>query len=173
VVNSDTTLSPGTYCGGIYVKHGTATLSAGQYILVGGGIATQDSGSHLRGSGLFFYNTYNSTHPYTPVSLNANSDAEIAAATSGSYAGILFMQDRSCCSLMLSESFQGGATSFFEGVLYFPESLVAFAGNPSLSLAHYTIVVARQFAVKGTSTMNNDYSHLAGGNPIKQTGLVE
>lgn len=174
IVNSDTTLSPGTYCGGIAIKNGTVTFSAGNYIIVGGGIRTQDTNSHIRGNGLFFYNTYNSTNPYTPVDFNANSDVQIAAATSGTYAGILFMADRSCCSTIIpTESFQGGATSFFEGVLYFPRSLVAFAGNPSLDLAHYTIVVARLFNIKGTSTMNNDYSQLTGGNPIKQVGLVE
>jgi hypothetical protein len=176
VVKSDSTLSPGTYCGGIAIKSGTATLSPGQYILVGGGITTQDSNSHIRGSGLFFYNTYNSANAYSEVDFNANSDVEIAAATSGTYAGILFMQDRGCCTTppsMPTESFQGGATSFFEGVLYFPKSLVAFAGNPSLDLAHYTIVVARRFTVKGSSTMNNDYSHLTGGNPITQVGMVE
>ncbi len=173
-VNSDQTLLPGTYCGGIRIKNGTATFSSGQYIIVGGGITTQDSNSHVRGSGLFFYNTYNSSKAYSEINFNANSDVQIAAATSGTYAGVLFMQDRGCCaSGMLTESFQGGATSFFEGILYFPNSLVQFRGNPTLDISHYTIVVSRRFEVKGTSTMNNDYSHLVGGNPIKQVGLVE
>jgi len=174
VVNGNTTLQPGVYCGGIYVKSGTATLSPGQYILVGGGMGTQDTNSHITGSGLFFYNTYNSSNAYAPIAFNANSDVEIAAAKSGYYSGILFMQDRGCCSGTLPvESFQGGSASFFEGVLYFPNSVVAFAGNPSLDLAHYTIVVAWQFQVKGSSTMNNDYSQLSGGNPIRQIGMVE
>jgi hypothetical protein len=174
VVNGNTTLQPGVYCGGIRVKNGTATFATGSYVIVGGGISTQDSNSHVRGSGLFFYNTYSSTNSYGPINFNANSDVQIAADTSGPYAGILFMQDRGCCATTIpTESFQGGATSFFEGVLYFPRSLVQFAGNPSLDISHYTIVVARRFAVQGTSTMNNDYSHLTGGNPIKRTGLVE
>lgn len=172
--NSDVTLSPGTYCGGIKVKNATVTFSAGTYIIVGGGISTQDSNSHIRGSDLFFYNTYSSTKAYKQIDFNANSDVQIAAATSGTYSGVLFMQDRGCCtSSMPTESFQGGATSFFEGILYFPNSVVQFKGNPSLDMAHYTIVVSRRFAVQGTSTMNNDYSHLVGGNPIKQVGLVE
>jgi hypothetical protein len=50
---------------------------------------------------------------------------------------------------------------------------VKFAGNPSLSISHYTIVIARRFAVQGTGTMNNDFSHLASGNPLKHVGLVE
>jgi hypothetical protein len=174
VVNSNTTLSPGVYCGGIKVKSGTATFSSGNYIIVGGGISTQDSNSHIVGSGVFFYNTYNSSNVYKPLQFSANSDVRISAATTGDYTGVLIMQDRGCCtSSMPTESFQGGATSFFEGIIYTPRSLVQFAGNPSLDLAHYTIVVARRFAVQGTATMNNDFSKLTGGNPIKQVGLVE
>jgi hypothetical protein len=173
-VNADTTLSPGVYCGGIKIKNATATFSSGNYILVGGGISTQDSNSHIRGTGVFFYNTYSSTNSYGPINFSANSDVQISASTNGTYAGILFMEDRTCCSsTMPTDSFQGGATSFFEGVLYCPQSLVQFAGNASLSIAHYTVVVARRFAVQGSSTMNNDFSKLVGGNPIKSMGFVE
>lgn len=174
VINSDTTLSPGVYCAGIKVKNATVTFSAGTYILVGGGLSTQDSNSHVRGSGVLFYNSYDSANSYSPIDFNANSDVQISAATSGSNAGILYAQDRTCCDTAIpTDSFQGGADSYFEGVLYSPRSLVQFAGNASLSIAHYTVVVARQFAVQGSSAMNNDYSHLVGGNPIKSVGLVE
>ena len=107
-VNADVTLSPGVYCGGIKVKNGTATFSSGNYILVGGGISTQDSNSHIRGAGVFFYNTYSSSSSYGAINFSANSDVQITAATSGSYAGILFMEDRTCCaSTIPTDSFQG------------------------------------------------------------------
>jgi hypothetical protein len=174
VVNGNTTLQPGVYCGGIAVKSGTATLASGQYILVGGGITTQDTNSIVVGDGVFFYNTYSSSQAYGPIGFSANSSAQLGAPTSGYYAGILMMQDRGCCSSnMPTESFQGGATSYFNGVIYEPRSLVQFAGNASLNLANYTIVVARQFAVQGSGTMNNDFTKVTGGNPIKQVGLVE
>jgi len=35
------------------------------------------------------------------------------------------------------------------------------------------VVVARQFSVQGSSTMNNDFSKLVAYNPIKTVGLVE
>jgi hypothetical protein len=173
IINSDTTLLPGVYCGGIKVKNGTATFSSGTYIIVGGGISTQDTNSHIVGSDLFFYNTYNSTKAYRPLDFNANSDVRISAGTTGDYQGVLMMQDRTCCSTMPVESFQGGATSFFEGIVYAPNSLVEFAGNASLDFSHYTIVIARRFTVQGTGTMNNDFSKLSGGNPIKSVALVE
>jgi len=149
------------------------TLRGGTYILVGGGIGTQDTGSIVTGSG-FFYNTYDSNHAYSPVAFSANSSVQLSAPTTGTYAGILFMQDRNCCSgTTPTESFQGGPTAKFEGTLYFPKSILQFAGNPTMSTAKYTIVVAWQFDLLGTSDVNNDYSGLPGGSPIKQVALVE
>jgi len=180
VIDSDTTLNAGTYCGGIYVKKGTLTLSGtgtGIFILVGGGLGTQDTNSIIKGTGVFLYNTYDSKNAYQAFSLAAGSDVELSAPTSGTYAGILAMQDRTCCSTapgsLLTESFQGGPSAKFEGTLYFPTSVIDFAGNPTVSIVHYTIVVAWQFRVLGTSTFNNDYSVLTGGSPIQQVGLIE
>jgi len=80
VVNSDTTLFPGTCCGGIYVKKGTATLSTGTYILVGGGIGTQNSNSNITGTGVFIYNTYSSSNSYAGIYCKANSTINLTAA---------------------------------------------------------------------------------------------
>jgi hypothetical protein len=174
VINSDVTLSPGTYCGGIAVKNATVTFSPGQYLIVGGGISTQDTNSHIRGTNVFFYNTYNSSKAYGTFDFNANSDVQLTAPSSGTYTGILAFQDRNCCTAgSVTESFQGGATSFYEGTIYYPKSIVQFRGNPSLDIAHYTIIVSWQLQIQGSSYMNNDYSHLVGGNPIKQVGLIE
>src|ERR1019366_9122975 len=73
----NTPLSPGVYCGGIKVKSGTATFSSGNYIIVGGGISTQDSNSHIVGSGVFFYNTDNSSNVYKPLQFSANADVNV------------------------------------------------------------------------------------------------
>jgi hypothetical protein len=90
-INTDTTLSPGTYCGGRAVKSATVTFSPGRYIIVGGGIGTQDTNSHILGSGVFFYNTYDANNAYGPINFNANSDVQLSAPkTDGTYAGILF-----------------------------------------------------------------------------------
>jgi Putative Flp pilus-assembly TadE/G-like len=179
-INADVTLTPGVYCGGIHVKNATVTFASGSYIIVGGGMDTQDSNSHIRtqGDGVYFYNTYDTHNDYGTIQFNANSDVQLYAPRQGTTTpmeerAILIQQDRTCCSSMLTESFQGGASSFFEGIIYMPESLVQFAGNPSLNIAHYTIIIVRRFSVQGTSTMNNDFSGVAGGNPIKFVALVE
>jgi hypothetical protein len=179
VVSANTTLSPGTYCGGIFVKKGIATLSPGRYILVGGGIGTQDTNSVIVGSNVFFYNTYDTHNAYAPINFNANSSVQLSAPDNDPpYSGILYFEDRGCCSTMQTDSFQGGATSYFQGTIYAPSSLVQFAGNPSLSVtstttAKYTVVIGRQFSLQGTSNMSNDFSNVAGGNPIKVVALVE
>jgi len=178
VVNGDTTLSPGVYCGGIWVKQGTATFSAGRYIIVGGGIGTQDTNSIIVGSNVFIYNTYDQHNAFSPINFNANSSVQLSAPDDDPpYSGILYFEDRGCCATMQTDSFQGGSSSYFQGTIYAPASLVQFAGNPSVgvtsSTAKYTVVVGRQFSLQGTSNMSNDFSNVSGGNPIKVVALVE
>jgi uncharacterized protein (DUF2147 family) len=165
------TLSPGVYCGGISIKNGTANFSPGIYILMGGGITTQDSNSHAVGDGVMFYNTFDATHSYGPINISANSTVSLTAPTTGTYAGILFFQDRNV-SGHPAETFGGGSTGKIEGTIYAPASNITFYGNASLSAA-YTIIVANQISMVGTSYVNDDYSKLPGGTPIKQVGLVE
>jgi hypothetical protein len=179
VITANASLAGGVYCGGIYVKQGTLTLSGGRYILVGGGIGTQDTNSFIVGSNVFIYNTYDKHNPFSPISFNANSSVQISAPDNDPpYSGILYFEDRGCCSTMQTDSFQGGASSSFQGTIYAPSSLVQFAGNPAVGVtstptAKYTVVVARQFSVQGTSNMSNDFSNVVGGNPIKVVALVE
>ena len=45
-------------------------------------------------------------------------------------------------------------------------------GNSSISAA-YTIVVADQIHMIGTSSFGDNYASLPGGSPIKQVSLVE
>src|SRR5580765_6013259 len=94
------TLSPGVYCGGIFVKKGIANFTPGMYILKGGGLATQDTNSHITETGETLFNTYDPTsgspsiNTYAPINIVANSTATLTAPTSGTYAGVLIMEDR-------------------------------------------------------------------------------
>ena len=91
------TLSPGVYCGGINLGGGNITLNPGNYILNGGGLTIQGgSNTTVNGSGVFFYNTSNG---YTAGSMLVSSQVNLnlKAPTSGTYEGIVFMQDHSVC----------------------------------------------------------------------------
>jgi hypothetical protein len=46
-----------------------------------------------------------------------------------------------------------------------------FYGNAALTA--YTIIVSYRLSMVGTTAINNDYSTLPTGNPIKVTALVE
>jgi hypothetical protein len=176
------TLAPGVYCGGIYVKKGTAAFTPGMYIMKGGGLSTQDTNSHITGTGVTIYNTYDpasgspSINTYAPINIVAASTSMLIAPTTGTYAGVLIMEDRritttSCGGSLCSDNFGGGSTSGYTGIIYGPKSLMNFYGNASMTA--YTIIVSYRLAMNGTTDINNDYSSLPTGNPIKITTLVE
>jgi hypothetical protein len=165
------TLNPGIYCGGIFVGSATVTFGPGMYILKGGGLRTQNANSHLLGTGVTFYNTYDATHPYAGFDIKASSTATLVAPVAGTYAGILIMEDRSIPAGTYTDNFGGGAAAAFTGVIYGPKSTMNFYGNAALTA--YTIIVSYRLSMVGTTAINNDYSTLPTGNPIKVTALVE
>ena len=174
--SNDTTLSPGVYCGGIHVGNATYTFSAGTYILVGGGLSTQSSNSHILSTGgVTFYNTFgattnSSTYSYSPISIGATSTVSLIAPTSGTYAGILFFEDRN--SPAANDDYGGGATAVYQGIIYARNASVTMYGNSSISTA-YTMLVADTIHMIGTSGFNNNYSSLPNGSPIQTTAMVE
>jgi hypothetical protein len=165
------TLSPGVYCGGISVGKATVTFSPGTYILMGGGLSTQNANSHISGTGVTLYNTYNATYPYAPFNIVAASTATLTAPTTGTYAGVLIMEDRSIPANTYTDVFGGGSSAAYTGIVYGPKSTMVFYGNASLTA--YTIVVSYRLQMVGTTAINNNYSSLPTGNPLKITALVE
>ena len=176
-IKSNTTLQPGIYQGGIWVKKGTATFSPGTYIIEGGGVGTQDTNCAIQGTGVTIYNTCSNPGScgvgsnYAPFSINANSTVSLSAPTTGTYTGILIMEDRSIPVGTFSDTFGGGSTAQYTGVIYSPRSNVEMYGNASLT--SYTTIVAYTLTMVGTTYFNDDYSSLTGGNPLKVTALVE
>lgn len=171
---SNPTLNPGVYCGGINVGNNTYTLNPGTYILVGGGLTTQSTNSQIVGNGVMFYNTYGSTNQgnfsYSPIDIAANSTVSLKAPTSGTYAGILFFEDRSAPAS--SDTYGGGSSAVYEGVIYAKNAAITMYGNSSIG-AKYTMVVADTISLVGTTAFNDDYSALPSGSPIQRTVLVE
>ena len=158
-----TTLSQGVYCGGITIAGGaTVGFNPGTYILKGGGLNISN-GATVTGSGLTFYNTQGGGYSYGTVTMGGGSSVQLAAPTTGSLAGILFFQDRSVVSGLVN-TFSNGASTKFTGALYFPTTGVAYSGGAS---GAYTIVVSSTLSFTGGTTMNNNFSSLPGGSPIR------
>jgi hypothetical protein len=57
--------------------------------------------------------------------------------------------------------------------MYAINSIISMSGNPSLTSAAYTLIVADQFQLVGTAYFNNDYSGLPMGDPLTQIAVVE
>ena len=177
---STITLSPGVYCGGIQVKNNTYSFGPGVYILVGGGLSTQDSNSHIVGSGVTFYNTFGSTdnmggqtYSYGSIGINANSTVNLTAPTDlgDTYDGVLFFDDRAAPSGN-ADTYGGGATAVYQGAIYAKTNGIKLYGNSSAT--GYTLVVADTITLVGTATFNNDYSSLPGGvSPLQVTAVIE
>ena len=120
---------------------------------------------------MFIYNTSDATHPYTAFDIKATSTASLTAPATGTYAGILIFEDRSIPTNTYTDTFGGGSSAAYRGTIYGLKSNMWFHGNASLT--SYTILVCNQLHMVGTTAINNDYSSLPTGNPLKTIALVE
>jgi hypothetical protein len=159
------TLGPGTYCGGISVSGGRdVTLSPGAYVITGGGINFNGSGT-VSGTGVTFYLSGTGG----AVTLNENQTFDLVAPTTGADAGILFFQDSGNTSAAIIDA-AGGST--LQGAFYFPgASLLTINGGGSG--AAYMIFVAQSLEFNTNITFPSDYSSLPSGSPIRDAVLVE
>ena len=137
------TLNPGTYTNLSIQANGNVTFNAGTYIFTGTGIGCSGNPT-IRGTGVTFYFTGNAT-----FNCNGDTDVQLTAPTSGTYAGILMYQNPADTQ---GPQIGGNNTSFFKGVLYFPKSEVTFYGNGTGYAVG--IVVADAFALSGHPTVN-------------------
>ncbi|MGA2409965.1 MAG: hypothetical protein ABSG46_06185, partial [Candidatus Binataceae bacterium] len=171
-------IGPGTYCGGISASNGISiTFNTGTYILAGGGMSLQNGGGTTTGTNVTFYNTTGSRAGYTGsnnayagISIANGVTATFSAPTSGPLAGILFFQDRSVAKGSAASTFAGGTSLTLAGALYFPTTQLNYSNGSS---AAYTILVADTLVFSGGATLNNNYSSLSSGSPIKAARLTE
>lgn len=127
VANGDATLSPGTYCASININtSGTVTFLPGMYILKGAGLSIGAQATVV-GDGVSFY-----LDPSGGINDNLNfssgSTIDLSAPTSGMYSGILFHQDPASND-NITHNITGGANMNLDGILYFPNNEVQFAGG--------------------------------------------
>jgi len=168
---SNTTLSPGTYCGGITVSNGVSgvTFGAGTYIINGGGM-TFGGDITTSGSNVMFYLTGTNAN-YGSVTIANGVNVTFSAPSSGPYLGVLFFQNRSITSSN-NATFEGGATMQMTGSLYFPTTDVAF-GNGSSVASYSTAIVAKQVSFVGGVNIKYDPTGLKTGLLSKAVALVQ
>lgn len=167
------TLYPGVYCGGINISGGSTnvTFSPGTYIINGGGMSVS-GGANVQANAVTFYITGTSSS-FKGVSITGGSNSELIAPTTGTYAGILFYQDRSISSTSsgADSNIAGGSGTAITGTLYFPTTNLSYSGS-SVNSA-YTIIVTDTLKITNTTTINDTYTTNPNGwSPIHSAVLV-
>lgn len=159
--NGDATFNPGTYCQGMQINSGTVTFNPGVYIVSGGYM--QINNGALVGNGVTFYFVNGGA-----IQINNPVSVNLVAPTTGTYAGILFFQDpgdRQAAQL------NGDSSAVFQGALYFPTATLQINGG---DVAEYTIIDAGLVQMNSAAvySLNNNYSSLPAGSPVKSTSAV-
>jgi hypothetical protein len=153
--STNVTFNPGQYSS-ITISGSTGvTFNPGLYIIVGSG-GLNFGGTNVSATGVTFY-----LGPNAGAVTGTGSNSSFAAPTTGTYAGILFFQDRS----NTKAATVGGSNAAVVGALYFPKAQLTYTGSNATSA--YTILVANNIVFSGSnSTLNNNYSSLSGGWPL-------
>ncbi|MBL4830076.1 MAG: hypothetical protein JKY55_09380 [Aliivibrio sp.] len=199
--SGSTTLNPGTYCGGIFIKKGNVTLNPGVYILRGGGLRVEGGNANLTGSSVSFYNTCywacndsNSDHDpekgkewYWPLEVNSSSTVTLSAplcngGASGSECvnpldGVLFFSDRDAPSSSNPGDYpvnriDSSATASLSGAMYMWNQHLKFHSNASGNDVN-SILVSKFLEVSSGSSVNINLTTGNGGSLIKRVTLVE
>lgn len=163
-VGSDTTLTPGVYCGGILIDGGNVEFAPGTYVISGLGMQITGNAT-VTGDEVMFYMDPATVGLLSGGSMNSlrvagTTEVTLRAPTSGPYEGILFFQDPAS-DPSLQVVFTGGADMFLEGVIYAPNNKVVFSGNNSATGSNWISIVSRLVEFTGTSSLDQDLSQVA------------
>jgi hypothetical protein len=81
----------------------------------------------------------------------------------------LFFVRAAACRAAPPPPISGGATSTFDGALYFPTTSLSYSGGTG---TQYTIIVTKHLTCSGGTTLNSNYSSLPTGPPVKGSAMV-
>ena len=152
------TLNPGVYCGGINIGGGNVTFNPGTYILNGGGLKIQGANTTVSGSGVFFYNT-SSGYTAGPLLMSGQPNINFSGPTTGTYEGILFMQDHSVCPSS-QHAINGNTNIEFSGSIYlhctktgsnYVAQNLLYTGQSTSG--HYSALVVDTLQINGMSNL--------------------
>ncbi len=153
------TLNAGHFCS-LSLKN-SVSLNPGVYVIDGGSLSV-NANANVTGSGVTFYLVNGAT-----VSMNGNSDVQLSAPTTGTYAGFLFISDRSNTGGI---TINGDSTSSMTGVIYAPDASVSYIGNFA-GTNGCTQIVAQTVSWSGSTQFNDDCT-AAGIGQVQIGGLV-
>jgi hypothetical protein len=125
------TIDPGVYCGGMQFNANADVLFNPGVYIVDGGNFTVNGGAKLRGTGVTIILT-SSSGSWPTATINGGADIDLRPASTGTFAGVLLFGDRAI-PVGTSFKFNGGATQYLGGAVYFPTGDVQFSGGAGTS----------------------------------------
>ncbi len=151
-VNSDDTLSPGVYCGGLDISgNNDITMEPGLYIMNGGTMKVTGGGT-LEAEEVTIIFT-GSGNDYAGMDISGSREVTLSAPEEGDdWAGIALFQDRNAPDRSnLENKIVGTSDIRFDGVAYFPSQGLWFGGNTNTlgSDAPCTKLIARTVTFAG------------------------
>ena len=156
VVQSMTTLYPGTYCGGLTITNAASvTFASGIYVIKDGELKIP-GGAVASGINTGFFFTGNNAI----LNFDTQSTVSFTAPNSGTMAGILFFEDRASPGNQNHQILSDNARTLL-GTIYLPQGqLNVGANSPVADQSAYTIIVVRRFALSAGPTMvlNTNFS---------------
>ena len=122
------TIDPGVYCGGLqFNAQDDVTFNPGVYIIDRGDF-TVNGGAILKGTGVTIIFTSSTGSNWPTVTINGGATIDLRPASTGTYAGVLMFGDRNI-PVGTTFKFNGGATQYLGGAVYFPTGEIEFAGG--------------------------------------------
>ena len=161
-------LSPGRYAG--MDLQGYTTLNPGVYFIDGGSL-TIGAQAIVQGDGVTIILSSSKAETFSSsiatMSINGGASVKLAASTSGTYAGVLFYQDRRALDSG-SNKVNGNATSRYQGAMYFPSQELHFSGTSGMTTDCIQLV-GRRLVFIGNSTIRNVCPAGSGAQAFKGT----
>jgi hypothetical protein len=150
--NSNNPLNPGIYSKITVSGNAVLYLNPGVYILAGGGLTVSGNAS-IKGTGVTFYNTGNSSGTYGSITLSGDGTYALSAPTTGTYAGILIFQDRNNSHAL---TLSGNSTLGSNGAIYAPTAALTLSDNAEGSSSQQPTLsfVVDTMTLSGNSTAN-------------------
>jgi Bacterial Ig-like domain (group 3)/MBG domain (YGX type)/NHL repeat len=161
--NGQLTMTAGTYIvqgGGFTASgNGVVKLGAGSYILEGGGLSVSGNAA-ISGTGVTIFNVGSSYNPSTGtdggsfggVTLSGNGTVSLTPPGSGTYAGILIDQARDNNKAL---TFSGNAMQGVTGTIYAPAAQLAESGNAQIgSSSNPVSIIVDTLTLSGNGIAN-------------------
>jgi Flp pilus assembly protein TadG len=156
-VSASTTLTPGTYCGGLKITgSANVTFSPGIYYIQNGDFTIANSANATGNGVTFLISGQNSNLNFTTSGTITMSP--YTGSSAGQWAGMLFFWDQPSTNKGSTETFSNG-TMTFSGIMYFVGQTLAITNSANITVTTGSIIADMILPNKGhlnlTGTMNS------------------